>query len=229
MPRSISPEEQYLVYMKRLRDELNTAYTHYEIAKSIREFRHTRLSDFNEAVTFFQVTQNANLFATIISIFRFIDTRTDTMQLHSFFEIVRNNLDLFSTSAYRERLENQGGDEEDINHWTQLHGEITKEIVDADEERVRNLPVTNLIKWRHKKLAHLDKEWALNEVDVMRENPITVTEIDNILTTLDEILNRYSIAYDGVQWAIGLPPVRPQMEYIMDSLTLRRESKKRQR
>ena len=229
MPHSISPEEQYLIYMKRLRDELNTAYTYYEIAKSIREFRHTRQSDFNEAITFFQVTQNANLFATIISIFRFIDTRTDTMQLHSFFELLRNNLDLFSTQAYRKRLEQGGRDEEDINHWTQLHVEITKETVDADEERVRNLPVTNLIKWRHKKLAHLDKEQALNEVDVMQENPITVQEIDDILTTLDEILNRYSIAYDGVQWAIGLPPVRPQIEYIMDSLTFYRESKKRRR
>jgi len=227
MARSISPEEQYLVYMKRLRDELNTAYTHYEIAKCIREFRHTRLTDFNEAITFFKVTQNANLFATIISIFRFIDTRTDTMQLHSFFELVRNNLDLFSTSAYRKRLEHNGRDEEDINHWTQLRVEITKEIVDADEKRVINLPVTNLIKWRHKKLAHLDKEWALNEVDVMQENPITVTEIDNILTTLDEILNRYSISYDGFQWVIGLPPVRPQMAYIMDSIKYHRESKKR--
>ncbi len=226
MPHSISPEEQYLIYMKRLRDELNTAYTHYEIAKSIREFRHTRPSDFNEAITFFQVTQNANLFATIISIFKFIDTRTDTMQLHGFFELVRNNLDLFSTLAYRKRLEQVGRDEEDINHWTQLHVEITKEAVDTDEERVQNLPVTNLIKWRHKKLAHLDKEQALNEVDVMQENPITVQEIDDILTTLDEILNRYSIAYDGVQWAIGLPPVRQQIEYIMDSVKYNKESKR---
>ncbi len=226
MPHSISPEEQYLIYMKRLRDELNTAYTHYEIAKSIREFRHIRPSDFNEAITFFQVTQNANLFATIISIFRFIDTRTDTMQLHSFFELVRNNLDLFSTQAYRKRLEQVGRDEEDINHWTQLHVEITKETVDTDEKRVRNLPVTNLIRWRHKKLAHLDKEQALNEVDVMQENPITVQEIDDILTTLDEILNRYSIAYDGVQWAIGLPPVKQQIEYIMDSVKYNRESKR---
>ena len=227
MPHSIPPEEQFLIYMKRLRDELNTAYTHYQIAKSLREFRHTRLSDFNEAVTFFQVTQNANLFAAILSIFRFIDARTDTMQLRNFFGLVRNNLDLFTTSAYRKRLEHQGRDEEDVNHWTQLHVEITKETVDADEEKVRNMPVTNLIKWRHKKLAHLDKERALNEVDVMQENPITVREIDDILTTLDEILNRYSIAYDGVQYAIGLPPVKPEMKYIMDSLTFHRESRKR--
>lgn len=61
----------------------------------------------------------------------------------------------------------------------------------------------------------------------MRENPVTVKEIDDILNTLDEILNRYSIAYDGVEWAIGLPPVRPQMEYIMDSIKYHRESKKR--
>lgn len=227
MPHPTPQEEQFLIYMKRLRDELNIAYTHYEIAKSLREFRHTRLSDFNEAITFFQVTQNANLFAAVIAICRFIDERTDTMQLRSFFELVRNNLDLFTTSAFRTRLEHKGMDEEDINHWSQLHAGITEEMVNADEAKIKNMPVTNLMQWRHKKLAHLDKERALKEIDIMQENPVTVKEIDDILTTLDEILNRYSIAYDGGQWAIGLPPVKQQMVYIMDSLKFHRESKKR--
>jgi len=213
--------------MKRLRGELNTAYTHYEIAKLLREFHRTRHSEFSEAITFFQVTQNANLFAAAIAICRFIDERTDTMRLHGFFELVRNNLDLFTTSAYKKRLAHKGLDEEDIKHFAELHVGITEGMVNADEDKVKNMPVKNLILWRHKKLAHLDKERALKEIDLMQENPVTVKEIDDIFTILDEILNRYSIAYDGVQWSIGLPPVKQQMEYIMDSIKFHRESRKR--
>lgn len=222
----IGPEKQFLVYMDRLRDELNIAYTHYEISKSLRGFRQTRLSEFSEAITFFQITQNANLFAAVMAICRFIDERTDTMQLHSFFELVRNNLDLFTTSVYKMRLARKEMDEEAIEHWVQLHVEVTKETVNMDEANVKSLPVKNLILWRHKKLAHLDKERALKEIDLMQENPVTVKEIDDVFMLLDEILNRYSIAYDGVQWLIGLPPVKQQMEYIMDSIKFHRESRK---
>lgn len=210
----ITPEKQFLIYMDRLRDELNIAYTHYEIAESLREFRQTRPSEFTEAITFFQVTQNANLFAAVMAICRFIDERTDTMQLHSFFELVRNNLDLFTTSAYKTRLTDKGMDEEDIKHWAQLHVGITEEMVNADEAKIKNMPVKNLILWRHKKLAHLDKERALKEIDLMQENPVAVKEIDDIFTTLDEILNRYRAAYNGLFWVIGLPPVKQQMEYV---------------
>jgi len=212
--------------MSVLRNDLDIAYTHYEIAKSLRGFRQTRPSEFNEATTFFQVTQNANLFAAVMAIYRFIDERTDTMQLHSFFDLVRNNLDLFIASAYRMRLAYKGMDEESIEHWAQLHVGITREMVNADEAKVKKLPVKNLKLWRHKKLAHLDKKRALKEIDLMRENPVTVKEIDDIFETLDEILNRYCIAYDGGGYAIGLPPVKQQMAYIMDSIKFHRESMK---
>jgi hypothetical protein len=216
-------EKQFLTYMNRLRDDLNVAYSHYEIAKLLREFRQTRYSEYSEAITFFRVTQDANLFAAVMAICRFIDERTDTMQLHSFFELVRKNLDLFTTSIYRTRLVQAGMDEEDIEHWTRLHLEVTKEMMDADEAKVKNMPVKNLLIWRHKKLAHLDKELALNEIDLIQENPVTVKEIDDIFTTLDEILNKYGTAYDGKQWIIGLPPVKQEMENIMDSIKFHRE------
>ncbi|GAJ02981.1 unnamed protein product, partial [marine sediment metagenome] len=58
---SLTPEEQFIVYHDRLRNELNTAYTYYEIAKLLREFSHTRRSAFIEAQTFFQATIDANL------------------------------------------------------------------------------------------------------------------------------------------------------------------------
>ncbi len=90
---SPTAEEQFVIYAERLRHEINTAYTHYEIAKSLREFRHTRPSEYSEAITFFQVTTNANLFAAVMTISRgFIDKSDDCLQLEGFFELVKGNL-----------------------------------------------------------------------------------------------------------------------------------------
>lgn len=224
---NLTPEKQILIYMGRLRDELNTAYTHYEIAKTIRGFRRTHHSEFSEAITFFQVTQNANLFATVMAICRFIDSSTHTMQLNSFFNLLRNNLDLFTIEAYKQRLKDNGKDDEYIEDFAQKHSAITKEIVDEDEASIESLPITNIKRYRNKRLAHLDRGLALKEVDILQENPVMIHEIDDILSALDKILNRYGIAYDGSEWSIGLPPVKDQMEYVMDSIKFHRESRRR--
>jgi len=223
---STTAEEQFINYAKRLRDELDNAYTHYEIAKTLREFGRARRSDFSEATTFFQVTIQANLFAAVMTINRLIDKPAKCLQLHNFFKLVRKNLDLFSTPAFKKRLKDRGMSDEYVEDWARLHVEITTEIVDEDEAKVKSLPVTNLISWRHATLAHIDKARALNNTDIMATNPVTVKEIDDILTTLDDVLNRYSSSYDGVHYEIGLPPVKYQMEYIIDAIDFYRQAKK---
>ena len=225
--KTLTPDERFIIYHDRLRDGLNTAFTHYEIAKSLREFSHTRRSEFIEALTFFQVTIDANLFAAVMTINRgFIDRRDDCLQLDGFFELVKANLDLFSTEAFKKRQADKGKSQEDIEHWARLHVEITDQMVCEDEVRLKSAPIDNLKSWRNKKLAHIDKRQAMKKTSVIKAKPITVKEIDDILTTLDEILNRYRVAYDGTSWRIGLPPVRYEMDYLMDGIEFYRRSKK---
>lgn len=227
LTKTLTPDERFIIYHDRLRDELNTAFTYYEIAKSLREFSHTRRSEFIEVLTFFQVTINANLFASVMTINRgFIDKRDDCLQLDGFFELVKANLDLFSTEAFKKHQADKGMSQEDIEHWARLHVVITEQIVCEDEVRVKSVPIDNLKNWRNKKLAHIDKRQAMKKTSVMEVKPVTIREIDDILTTLDEILNRYRVAYDGTSWRIGLPPVRHQMEYLMDAIKFYRQSRK---
>ena len=60
----------------------------------------------------------------------------------------------------------------------------------------------------------------------MKEKPVTIQEIDTILAAIHEILNRYRIAFDGVEWVLGLPPAKPQIEYVMDALLYYRQTRK---
>jgi hypothetical protein len=223
-------EKRFLAYIQKLRNELDTAYTHYEIAKYLREFRYTRHSDFVEAQTFFFTTLDSNLFSAIMIIWRgFIDKDDDCLQMNEFFKLVRPNLTLFSTEAYEKRLEVKGINGDQIDDLVRRHVEITEGMVDEDEAMIKSLPNENLKSWRNKMLAHIDKTRALNNTDIMKTNPITVSEIDTILSTLDKVLNRYSISYDGVGYQIGLPPVKRQMEYIMNALNFYRDSRMRKK
>ena len=222
----LTPEERFIAYYDKLRDELNTAYTHYEICKFLRETRSTRRAEFSEALTFFSLTMNSNLFATVMSVNRFIDSHRKSLRLDVFFEFIRNNLDLFSATAYRKRLLDKGMDSEDCEHWVKLHTDITAEMVDQDKAKIESLPIHNLRVWRNKKLAHIERDLVTENVDIMKEYPVTIQEIDKILTTLHEILDRYRIAYDGVQWILGLPPAKPEIEYVMDVISYYRQSRK---
>jgi hypothetical protein len=222
-------EEQFIIYYDRLRDEINKAYTHHEIAKALREMRKTRRSEFSEALTFFSLTMNAHLFETIMSIGRFVDTRGDSLHLNNFFRFIEQKKNLFSSASFKQRLLAQGHDNDYCEHFAQLHTDVTEAIVAEDRARIASLPVGNLIAWRHKKLAHIEKRLITENVDIMKEKPVTIQEIDTILITIHEILNRYRIAFDGTEWILGLPPAKPQIEYVMDALSHYRQSRKQSR
>lgn len=224
--KTLAPDERFLAYYDKLRNELNTAYTHYEICKALRETMNTRRAEFSEALTFFSVTMDANLFMTVMNINRFIDSQRDSLHLDVFFKFIRENLNLFSDTAYKKRLQGRGMDSEDCEHWVKRHICITEAMVDQDKARIESLPVHNLKVWRDKKLAHIERSLVTKHIDVMKVNPVTIQEIDKIIVTLHEILDRYRLAYDGVQWLLGLPPAKPQVEYVMDAISHYRQARK---
>jgi hypothetical protein len=98
--------------------------------------------------------------------------------LDVFFEFIKNNLNLFSATAYKKRLLDQGRDSEDCEHWVKLHTDITAAMVDQDKAKIESLPVHNLKVWRDKKLAHIERNLVTKNIDVMKVNPVTIQEID---------------------------------------------------
>lgn len=136
--------------------------------------RNTRRSEFSEALTFFSFTMDAHLFETIMSIGKFVDTRGDSLHLNNFFRLIEQNKNLFPAASFKQRLLAQGHDSDYCEHFAQLHLDITREMVAEDRARIARLPVGNLIAWRHKKLAHIEKRLVTENVDIMKEKPVTI-------------------------------------------------------
>jgi hypothetical protein len=161
-----------------------------------------------------------------MSICRFIDKPSKSLHLDNFFKLIKNNLYLFSHESYKRRLLDEGRDADDCEYWVKRHQEITSDMVDQDKAKIENLPIKNLKIWRDKKLAHIEKELVIEEIDIMREYPVKIKEIDDILITLHDMLNRYKIAYDGVEWVLGLPSPKHQIHQLFDAISHYRQSKK---
>jgi hypothetical protein len=225
---SISLEEQFMKYHNKLRDELNLAYTHHEICKTLRELMKNYLDEFNVAPAFFALTIDAHLFATIMSINRFIDDHANAFKLSKFFKLIEQNPDVFSDEAYRRHLKDKGYDDEDCKHWLENRVRLTSDAIKKDEKIIEKLPVKNLKDWRNKKLAHIDELYVLTDAKISKMSPITSADIDQIIHTLHEILNRYLLAFDGSGWAIGSPAcgVSDQIEFILGSIRFSKKSKR---
>ena len=98
-------------------------------------------------------------------------------------------------------------------------------MVEQDKETIKKLPIDNLRIWRHKKLAHIEESFITDNIKISDKYPIPIHDVDEILVTLHEILNRYRIAYDGIEWIIGTPPVKYQIEYIFNAISSHRKSR----
>jgi len=223
----LTPEEQFLKYHDRLRDELNRAYTHHEICKTLKKLVSNYINEINEAPSFFGLTIDAHLFATIMSINRFIDEHARAFKMEKFFVFIERNFNIFSDEASIKRLRDKGYDDEDCEYRLKNRTKVTHDTIKKDKEIVKNLPAGNLKDWRDKKLAHIDETYVLTDAKVSQESPITSADIDQIISTLHEILNRYLSAYDGREWIIGSPAagISNQIVYILDSIRFHRKSR----
>lgn len=221
----LSPEERFTRYHDRLRNELNIAYTHHAISKTLKKSFKDHRDEINIAPTFFGLTIDAHLFSTILSVSRFVDAHSKAFKIKKFFDLIEENFDaLFSDLAYEKHLRQKGYDDEDTKYWMQNRIKITRETIVKDKDTISKLPIENLKSWRDKKLAHIDEYYVLTNAKISEENPITSIDIDKIIDTLHDILNRYLLAYDGSEWVIGVPAsgVTDQIEYILDSIKFRR-------
>ena len=102
------------------------------------------------------------------------------------------------------------------------HIPIVLKTVQEDREKLKNLEriTSNLKTWRDKAIAHIDKQFLLDGVDVAKQYPVKIGELGETITALFEILNRYSYAYNSSTWMRGWPG-EDDIQTVVDSIRFR--------
>lgn len=191
---SLSKKEQiYIDYFNALMSEVRQANIHFQIWKALAEATNKYNAELNEARVFFASTIYAHLKSSITHACKLIDEHPDALSILKFLNFVENNLEIFSTERFTQRIRNR----EHVESLIERHIPVTSQMIVKDRRKLKSLESVRkrLVLWRNKREAHLDiKELSSNLIE---KCPISVTKFKELILTCACILEHYSAAYNG--------------------------------
>lgn len=218
-------EETFVKYHDALRGELNDANWHFTVWKYLRELVGAHRRELSQAPAFFNLTMHAHLLAALVRINKFFDRKEEHLSIRKFLDFVEEHLDIFSSEAFEARMRREGRYD---SHIIKEHREITLQTVEEDRKKVNDLPVAHIRRWRNAVLVHIEKERIVRTINTTREYPVEEGQIDDIINTLDEMLNEYLVAYKYSSWAKDLA-VKDGMTAVVDAIRFKLTETRRQR
>jgi hypothetical protein len=194
-------EEEFIRLNHILRGELNNANWHFITWKCLWNSIESYSDEMNVAHTFFTLSMRGHLLETLLRLNKLFETGEDrTTNISYFLDFAEKDMDIFAAPAADSRKRN----EEEMILEKQAEevkpSQITQDVINDHRRKVKELPVKDLKKWEDAISLYIDRKVAKKNISVFDECPVDIEEIDRTIDTLHEILNVYSVAYDGQSW-----------------------------
>jgi hypothetical protein len=194
-------EEEFIRLNHILRGELNNANWHFITWKCLWNSIESYSNEMNVAHTFFTLSMRGHLLETLLRLNKLFEKGEDsTNNIAYFLDFAEKNMDIFAAPAADSRKRN----EEEMIIEKQVEevkpSQITQDVIKEHRRKVKELPIKDLKKWEDATSLYVDRKVAKKNISVFDECPVDIEEIDRTIDTLHEILNVYSVAYDGQSW-----------------------------
>jgi hypothetical protein len=194
-------EEEFIRLNHILRGELNNANWHFITWKCLWNSIESYSDEMNVAHTFFTLSMRGHLLETLLRLNKLFEKGEDsTNNIAYFLDFAEKNMDIFAAPAADSRKRN----EEEMIIEKQVEevkpSQITQDVIKEHRRKVKDLPIKDLKKWEDATSLYVDRKVAKKNISVFDECPVDIEEIDRTIDTLHEILNVYSVAYDGQSW-----------------------------
>jgi hypothetical protein len=151
-----------------------------------------RLEQLNIAPAFFGLVMDSLSTDIIISISRLFDTDTSAETVFEFLRFIESHLGIFTKEALSRR-------NDDLPFSWNSGRQITRTDITLHLKHLRACSkiIDHVRTRRNKRYAHLDKELAFDPVTLRRQAPLPYRDLQRLIKVTEQILNRYSIAFDG--------------------------------
>jgi hypothetical protein len=185
-------EEHFKKYRESLRLEIHRFWDSASVFRQISELMAEHLMEINLAPGFFRTVEDS-LFTTIVLWADKLFDENGERGLFNFLTFVEYNRDWLTTDELKRRRGYPDG------HWM-LKGRIpiTAASIEVDRIRIRSLAALRSIRIRRDKFhGHFDKEYFFDRSRLHSEAPITWAELREAGNVMGEMLNEYSVDFDG--------------------------------
>lgn len=170
----------------------------------------------NQAPHFFNLTIKSHSDDAFLTLSRILDKHEKALSIRKFLNFTEQNIDIFTTQAFEQRERHKPNF---LEYWIENHKPVTPENIKEDRQKLKSLEHTidDLITWRDKVLAHTDRKFLLKGIIIPKEHLPQPQRLQEIIEALDNILNRYSLAYDSSTYLVGFPS-EDDVQFVMNSI-----------
>lgn len=192
-------EKKFLTYFDELKAELRQANIHFQIWNNLNESISDYGRELNEATVFFINTIYAHIIVSVYHTCKLVDKHRDALGIYKLLNFIENNLGIFSSERFAERVKGR----EHYESLIERHVAMDTSKVRSYRENIesKNGTIDNLIVWRNKKLAHLDRR-AIDS-DIVSQYPVPIANYRGLLTTFKEIMNDINVNYNESSTTFG--------------------------
>jgi hypothetical protein len=185
-------ERYFEVYRQTLEGELGRLATYVRLYRRLHERKADRLAEMNLAPAFFRTTIDALFSAIVLWVDKLFGDRSER-GLVNFLTFIEYNREIFAIKELQRR-KNYPND-----HWMLRNREpITLESIQSDRQRIMVFKPLASFKLRRDKFhAHFDKEYFFDRNNIHEDAPLTWGDLEQVVQLGEEILNSYSVDYDG--------------------------------
>lgn len=134
---------------------------------------------FQLSPTFFAFARDGLLESAVSNLVKLYDVHKDALSIYKYLNLAEQSRNVLFEKANQKELKNAIKQDRDK--------------LSREEEVLSNLRM-----WRDKRLFHLDKNYAGDLNEVFREYILTIEQFENLFSLAKDILNRYSVYFDGV-------------------------------
>jgi hypothetical protein len=210
-------ERLFQKYYDRLILETLHARAHINLWERLEKYKATGYVDeLNTATYFFTFTIKAHLENVLVTLSRILDRHKKSLSIWKFLNFAEQNTAIFSTQAFHQRMKQKPDYDED---WDRSHKPITLKEIEEDRHKLESIEhiVNNLTIWRNKVIAHIDRQFLLSGRIVAEGHPLQLQQLQEVIGTLFQILDRYSGAFDSSTYAEKYPG-EDDIQFVMDCI-----------
>jgi hypothetical protein len=204
-------EKQFEEYRSGLIEEANILAGSIALYRKLHERRKDRVREMNIAPAFFQFVTFALLSTIILWTDKIFDKKGER-GIFNFLTFIENNRDILAIEQLQRRKNYPDG------HWMLKREPITFKTITEDRKHIQDLLcIESVNKYRDKYFGHLDKKYFNNFGQLIDEAPLTWGDFTKVVEVLSEIIDRYSVAYDGQSFV--LEPINVNdLDHLLDRL-----------
>lgn len=205
-------ETHFRIYREALRRELMRLAAYSRVYQRLFERKVDRLAELELASAFFVTTADALFFGIINVVHKLFDEKAER-GIFNFLTFAEYHRELFELKELKRRCNYP---DEPLT----LRGleSVTDQSIESDRQRIAGFkPIANFKLWRDKYQAHFDKKYFFDIAKLQKDAPLDSPDVEQAVQLGEEILNRYSIVFDGLHDTIE-PVNAADVDHLLDLL-----------